>query len=702
MRGRMSSQPTQAPEATTETATETSLLEKNLSRRNVIRFLAGVPALPLAAGSASLLMTGCADTMTAGGAGSSKLINKKGVLGGVNSTVTGVNFIGMDAPSTVAEMATTTVKSKLQATFQDGTSKNYDLVYNKIFSTGEVVPKTGGGTILAGGYFDINGKPIMDTSTANVRQFFSDCPDGTSLLTVPNAKVAGVANPVFAVVQFEYTTKDLANRRDAKGKLLEESNMYGKLPSPMAVLTFDQNPQTGELKFVSYSNVDTSNAHGLWITCGASLSPWGTHLSSEEYEPNGLITVKGNSSDVQFASYSKNLYGNENTANVYNYGHLPEIIVNKDGTGRCVKHYCMGRLSHELIQVMPDQRTCLMGNDATNAGIFMFIADKPADLSSGSLYVAKMTQKSATGDKLGDFGVSWIKLGSATSAEIEAMIKNNIKLSDFMDVKTADPSDASYTKIMYNGAVNWVKMLANTPFAHKAAAFLETQRYAALKGASMAFTKNEGTTVDTVGKKAYSAIASQVKSMVGGDKANNPAYGVNVGMLDAGGVYTHDLVGGQKDTAGNAINSDWVSSRMYLTSDLAGEDLATPDNLGNTGNANRIANPDNLKYSQAFKTLFIGEDSGKHLNNFLWAYNTQTRTMARLLSTPAGAESTGLHAIDEINGFTYIMSNFQHPGDELEKYEKALGGTYASLINAINANHNGSYAGGVGYLAFKG
>ena len=692
----MSSQPNSA----SPNATSNAVLQKTLKRRDVIRFLAGVPVLPLVAGSASVLMTGCATTGYTKG---SKLAGKNSILGGVNSnTVTGVEFIGMDVPTTVADMATTTVKSKLKATLQDGTTKPYDLVYNKIFNTGEVVPKTGGGTILSGGYFDIHDAPIMDTSTANVRQFFSDCPDGTSLLTVPNAKVAGVANPVFAVVQFEYTTKDLANRRDSKGKLTAESNMYGKLPSPIAVLTFNQNLQTGELTFISYSNVDTRNAHGLWITCGASLSPWGTHLSSEEYEPNGLITNNGNNSDPQFAAYSKYLYGSETAANAYNYGHLPEIIVNKDGTGRCIKHYCMGRLSHELIQVMPDKRTCLMGNDATNAGIFMFVAHRPADLSSGVLYVAKMTQKSVAGDKLGDFEVNWIKLGSATSAEIEAMVKNNIKLSDFMDVKTSDPSDPTYSKIMYNGTANWIKMLSNSAFAHKAAAFLETQRYAALMGASMAFTKNEGTTVDVSSKKAYSAISYQYKSMLAGDKTNLSNYGVNVGKLEAGGVYTHDLVGGQKDTAGNAIASDWVPNHMYLTADLAGEDLAAADSFGNMANPNKIANPDNLKYSQAFKTLFIGEDSGMHLNNCLWAYNTQTRTLSRLLSTPAGAESTGLHAIDEINGFTYIMSNFQHPGDELEKYEKALGGTYSSLINAINTNYNGSYAGGVGYLAFNG
>ncbi|ATB58409.1 Protein of unknown function DUF839 [Xanthomonas citri pv. fuscans] len=57
-----------------------------------------------------------------------------------------------------------------------------------------------------------------------------------------------------------------------------------------------------------------------------------------------------------------------------------------DGTGSVRKHYCLGRISHELVQVMPDQRTVLMGDDATNGGLFMFIADRKADLSAGTLY----------------------------------------------------------------------------------------------------------------------------------------------------------------------------------------------------------------------------------------------------------------------------------------------------------------------------
>ena len=85
------------------------------------------------------------------------------------------------------------------------------------------------------------------------------------LLTLRNAKARGVkGNTVFAVVQFEYTTW----AQDGK------TDMYGKLPSPIAVLTLDQDPTTGKLTLVKYHNVDTSPAMGLWITCGASLSPW--------------------------------------------------------------------------------------------------------------------------------------------------------------------------------------------------------------------------------------------------------------------------------------------------------------------------------------------------------------------------------------------------------------------------------------------
>ncbi|MGJ7556600.1 PhoX family protein [Variovorax sp. RB3P1] len=587
-------------------------------------------------------------------------------------------FTGMAAPTLAdpAAMATTTVGSTLKIAFDNGSSTEYKLAYQPFFLTGDLVPDGKGGKVLAGGYYDIKNQPILDKSVpVNTRQFYSDSPDGTSLLTVPNAKVDGVkGKPVFAVVQFEYTTRDLAG-----------NSTYGTLPSPIAVLTLDQDQTTGKLSLVKYHNVDMSSVHGLWITCGASLSPWGTHLSSEEYEPDAAAIA----TNTMFKAYSQNVFGDPTTANPYHYGHLPEITVNPDGTGSVKKHYCLGRISHELIQVMPDNRTAIMGDDYTNGGFFMFVADKEKDLSAGTLYVAKYDAGYSIDPAAAATKMSWIKLGHATSAEIEALA-NTLKPADIMDVKYADPADPSYTKMFCDGVANWVKLV---PGKELAAAFLETHRYANLMGASMAFTKMEGTTVNIKDKIAYSALQNIQDSMVSGGKGWTAASDIALPKaLKAGGVMAHTLAGSQKDAGSTAINSDWVPTQTRAL--IVGEDI-TADALGNTSNPDKIGNPDNVKFSEKMRTLFIGEDSSSHINNFLWAYNIDTKKLSRLMSIPAGGESTGLHAVDEINGWTYIMSNFQHPGDWGGIHSKAL----QDLLNPyVRANYKERYAAAVGYL----
>lgn len=636
----------------------------DLSRRKALKLLAGAPMLPLGGLATASMLTACG--------GSDDLATPVKPAANFVSAA----FASMAAPSLAdpAAMAKTTVGSTLTVQLSDGSSRAFKLAYQPFFVTGDSVPNIKGGTILAGGYFDINNQPIVDRSVAGKeRQFYSDCPDGSSLIRLDNPAVKGLkGNAVFAVVQFEYATRDQSL-----------TSMYGQLPSPIAVLTLDQDPATGKLTLAGYSNVDTSKAHGLWITCGASLSPWNTHLSSEEYEPDAT-TIAGNS---QFKGFSRSLYGDETTANPYHYGHLPEVTVNPDGTGTIRKHYCLGRISHELIQVMPDKRTVLMGDDATNGGLFMFIADREADLSSGTLYVAKWTQVSASG--AGAATLSWINLGHATSDEIETLA-DRLRASDIMDVSTTDPHDPTYTKINYNGTFNWVRVKSGMT---QAATFLETHRYAALAGGSMGFTKLEGTTVNIKDKVLYSAMSRIEKSMVRGNAASTDVAVDKT--INAGAVYALNMRGGQRDRSGGAINSEWVPVDMAAPAALVGEDLSAPDALGNTANPERIANPDNLKFSEKLRTLFIGEDSGMHVNNFLWAYNVDTKTLSRVLSCPAGAESTGLHAVDEINGWTYVMSNFQHVGD----WESPLHDKIKSTLDPlVRANYKDRFGATVGYL----
>ncbi len=598
---------------------------------------------------------------------------------GTTASFVSASFTSMAAPTlaNATAMATTTVGSTLNIKLSDESVRSYQLAYQPFFVTGDMVSDGKGGTILSGGYYDINNKPIIDaTVPGKERHYFSDAPDGTSLLTVANPTVTGIkGKAVFAVVQFEYTTW----AQDGK------TGMYGKLPSPIAVLTLDQDQSTGKLSLVKYHNVDTSKVHGLWITCGASLSPWGTHLSSEEYEPDAFSIA----SNDMFKAYSKNLYGDETKANPYHYGHMPEVTVNPDGTGSIKKHYCMGRISHELVQVMPDNRTALMGDDATNSAYFVFVADKEKDLSSGTLYVAKVGSGfSIDPSANSSAALTWIKMGSATSAEIE-QLANTLKPTDIMTVVSKDPADASYTKIVANGKTEWIKL---NPGMEKAAAFLETHRYAAYLGASAGFSKMEGTTVNIKDKIAYSALQNCQDSMVVGNASNVLGNGISIPkQLKAGVVMALNLKGGQKDTSGAAINSEWMPVDTKAL--LAGEDIAA-DALGNTANPNKIANPDNLKFSEKMRTLFIGEDSGQHVNNFLWAYNVDTKQLSRVMSIPAGGESTGLHAVDEINGWTYIMSNFQHAGD-WGSIHNVVKDTLDPMIRANYKNKSGA---AVGYI----
>jgi secreted PhoX family phosphatase len=632
-----------------------------LKRRSFIKMAMGAPMLPI------------------GTVGLTSLFNSSPLLAAQASPgFKSAEFIAMEAPTLAnpEAMATTSVGSMLEITMQNGNKKTYKLAYEPFFITGDRVPDGKSGKILAGGYLDIHNRPIMDNSVlGKERQFFSDCPDGMSLLKLEKANVKGVkGNTVFAVVQFEYTNSNQSGEK-----------MYAALPSQIAVLTLNQDPANGKLSLVKYTPVDTSSAQGLWITCGASLSPWNTHLSSEEYEPDAPFAHE----NARFKSFSKNLYGNETSANPYNYGHLPEVTVNPDGSGTLVKHYCLGRISHELVEVMPDRRTVLMGDDYTNSGLFLFIADKEADLSAGTLYVAKLGQGFSIDPKDAGAKLSWIKLGHATSDEIKKLA-STLKPSDIMSVLKADPSDATYTKIFYDGMANWVKI---KPGMEKAAAFLETHRYAYIMGGSMGFSKMEGTSANFKDKVAYFALQNIQDSMIKTGKGWNAQSMIELEKpLIAGAVMTSKLEGNQRDQLGELIRSNWVPSQLSAL--MVGRDIEQ-DELGNLADPNTISNPDNLKFSEMLRTLFIGEDSGTHVNNFIWAYNVDTKKLSRIASMPSGAEATGLSVVDNLNGWTYITANFQHAGDWLGKLHAKV---MPVLNPLIEKNYKGRFGAAVGYI----
>ncbi len=587
-----------------------------------------------------------------------------------NIKIESVQFNGMNAPTTIQQMVNTYTNASVSVKYSNGKVKTFPLSYKTLFKSEDPVANVNGTMVPAGTPIDYYGDPIVDPSSSANKYFVSDAPDSNSILNPIDGKL-------YMVTHYEYQTVDAAGQ-----------SAYGLVPASMSLTQLDQDKNTGALKAKSVKKIDFSDVNGLWIPCNGSLSPWNTHLGSEEYEPDARAFENDPKSKdrIQTESFAKFYFGDVAKANPYYYGFIPEITVTKDGDAKVEKHYSTGRFSHELVKVMPDERTAFFGDDGGYTTMFMYVADKKKDLSSGTLYAAKFNQTGT--DNGGSGNLQWIKLGHSTDKEVKAMIDSDIKFSDIFE--TSDTAKEGFKQIKQYGKTEFLKL---KPGMEKAAAFLESRRYAAYLGATSEFNKMEGVTLNAKDKKVYVAISDQS----GGMEANptDPADDIHLNKIKSGVTYELNLTGGQKDNEGKTILSKYVASSMNGL--LVGEDLKEADAYGNTANVNKVANPDNLSYSEEMHTLFIGEDSSKHTNNFVWAYNVDTKKLDRVLSVPAGAESTGLFAADNRNGFSYIFSNFQHPGDELDT--KAITAVNRDeLSKAIDTQIGINKTGGIGYI----
>ncbi len=110
---------------------------------------------------------------------------------------------------------------------------------------------------------------------------------------------------------------------------------------------------------MSTAPVDFSKLGGLWVPCAGSVTPWGTHLGSEEYEPDAR-TIEEAASLKEIGDYNlpMALYfgydpyapgatadGFRKVFNPYNYGWATEITVDESGKAEAAKHYAMGRIA---------------------------------------------------------------------------------------------------------------------------------------------------------------------------------------------------------------------------------------------------------------------------------------------------------------------------------------------------------------------
>ena len=515
---------------------------------------------------------------------------------------------------------------------------------------------------------------------------------GQSLGDAPKHTFGELLDDADQPILHEDGSKSIADSNDftsllpVDGKLFSVAQFESQ-PAAMYLTELEQDAHTGALRALSTRPLSLTSIHGLWNPCAGMVTPWNTHLGSEEYEPDAK---KGAESAATMAPYfggGKVLGGDASKVNPYRYGFPVEVAV-KDGSGAYAveKHYSMGRFAHELSYVMPDRKTVYQADDGTNVGFFLYLADHAGRLGAGRLFALKWEQTSDASSELGAARIRWIALGHASDAEIDAIIASGVSFPDIFEAVAPTPDGtcpAEYTAINANGVGQECLLLK--PGREQAAAFLETRRYAAYLGATTELRKEEGITFDAESKRLFVAYSEVQYGMEDGKKNGTPSPAYDIGTSNdvklrfnsCGAVYAYEL---GKDAE---LGSEYVAQRVSgliagrmttaIDKDRLNESTidAYPEDspfVGNTCDIDGIANPDNLTFLPGQHVLIIGEDSGDgHQNDAVWAYDLSTRELSRLETTPYGAESTSVYFYENLNGFSYLASVVQHPFGESDQ-----------------------------------
>ena len=371
-------------------------------------------------------------------------------------------------------------------------------------------------------------------------------------------------------------------------------------PAGISQLEIEWNSTSAEWEVLGGAMLDLSGVNGGWVLCFGSMSSWGTPLLSEELyfsdtEDWNDESYNYHSDQASLADYL-GYYPNP-----YDYGYIMEIENSTTTEPDFIKHFAMGRFSHENAQVMPDNRTVYLSDDGYDTVLFKFVADTAGDLSSGTLYAAKVTQDDSSDSATTGFDVEWIEMASSSNSDIQLWIDeyDGITTADFIAGQNSYISDEEirdWAEGRLNEDLNGDGTIGSA--ADDRVAFLESRKAAAALGASDEWNKMEGVAFNpNVPDYAYLAMSD-----VGYDMSDGQG-DIDVTQNRCGIVYSMTL---DDEWDVNRIDP-LVSGGPYTSSATYECDV------------NNLAGPDNLLVLDDGR-LLIGEDTGKHESNMVWLW----------------------------------------------------------------------------------
>jgi secreted PhoX family phosphatase len=401
---------------------------------------------------------------------------------------------------------------------------------------------------------------------------------------------------------------------------------------------------SGEWSVEDAMMVNFANVKGTGANCFGSVSPWNTPLTSEEWIVNSDVnsTTYASWNDPDEIANNDRLGRfwqlTDEPINPYDYGYIVEITDATAENPVPVKHFTIGRYEHENSVVMPDRRTVYSSQDDTGGVLFKFVADTAEDLSSGTLYGAKLAQDAGVNDPaVTGFDVSWVELATSDNATIEAWIDDfdGIGSDQYVDgdtsymtvadveawaawVEAGRPAGTNYPTVQNGGG----KVTAGQPMDDRAA-FLESRQAAKQLGATAEWRKLEGISIHA--GRVQEAIEGI--DLVPDEEVTNAYMYMGIADIDntmtdgEGDIQLSDRV---KDCGGvfrAVIDPDYSLSRIEPV--VMGATYRSSLDGAERCDVNNLSQPDNVIVMQDGRIL-IGED-GFQENNTLWMYEPHNK-----------------------------------------------------------------------------
>ena len=467
-------------------------------------------------------------------------------------------------------------------------------------------------------------------------------------------------NRIFISEKPDYNAFVPLNANGSRGYLY---TAWEDRPAGISQLEIEWNTTSAEWDVLGGMMLDLSSVNGGWVLCFGSMSPWQTPLLAEELYFSDTRYWNDESYNYHFDQERLQDYLGY-YPNPYDYGYIMELENSSTTDPDFIKHFAMGRFSHENAQVMPDERTVYLTDDGSDTVLFKFISDTARDLSSGTLYAARVTQDDSSDSATTGFDVEWLEMASSSNSVIQIWIDeyDGITTADFIAGQNSYITDEDindWAEGRLNDDLNGDGTIGNA--TDDRVAFLESRKAAAALGASDEWNKMEGVVFNPNAPEQLYLAMSDVRYDMSDGLGD-----IDVTQNRCGIVYRMTL------------NDEWNVNRIEPV--ISGGPYTSSATY--ECDVNNLAGPDNLAVLDDGRVL-VGEDTGKHENNMVWLWQPSVEPVIG-----GGEDGDGGEGSATVNGNETIKVNHVVLVDTPANVEWGWNYSYQTEVNDLQMGVN--------------